>query len=412
MRTLLRRLAILVALLAAVAPLRAQGTSAFDPNRVQMVALVAGGGFTCGLEAYGQAWCWGTNQLGQLGAESPDTCRYAETERPCALIPQRVAGNLAFRAIDAGHDHACGLTSDGTAYCWGSGAQGELGTNATLPNCDEGRAPTRHRLPWCARVPVPVDGNLRFTAISAGSGATCALSTIGEAFCWGSSGLTPDNTVNPVPKAAVGNGRYVSIATDLDVVCAVTTDGAVDCWDDWAAKRPERVRLPAAATQVTVGWGHACAVSAEGAAWCWGMNQYGQVGDGVVPRERGRRMPPTPVHGGFRFASIHAGLSTTCGLTKDAQLVCWGRAAGGMALEDCAGTPCTAKPTVLRERRTAAVAMGTDHACAQFEAGIGICWGRNATGAFGHPIFPDEESARPRPVVWAPKIASPATTSR
>ena len=71
----------------------------------------------CGLDAQGNALCWGPNSEGELG-DGTDSTRGA---------PVRVAGNQTFASIAAGHLYTCALTEEGRAYCWGSNTAGTLG---------------------------------------------------------------------------------------------------------------------------------------------------------------------------------------------------------------------------------------------------------------------------------------------
>jgi alpha-tubulin suppressor-like RCC1 family protein len=96
-----------------------------------------GGGHTCGLTTNDVAYCWGHNFDGQLGSGSttgPQTCRPFFGETPCSRRPFRVVGRLTFRQLDAGEVHTCGVTTDHVVYCWGDNLWGQLGNgNRTGP---------------------------------------------------------------------------------------------------------------------------------------------------------------------------------------------------------------------------------------------------------------------------------------
>jgi alpha-tubulin suppressor-like RCC1 family protein len=83
----------------------------------RFTTLTAGSEYTCGLDADGAVWCWGTNNLGQVGTgDSTD-----------ALAPARVP--LAVRAltIGAGQNHTCVTALGSRIFCWGQGREGQLG---------------------------------------------------------------------------------------------------------------------------------------------------------------------------------------------------------------------------------------------------------------------------------------------
>jgi alpha-tubulin suppressor-like RCC1 family protein len=71
---------------------------------------------------------------------------------------------------------------------------------------------------------------------------------------------------------------------------------------------------------LAVGSFHACALTGTGDAYCWGNNQFGQVGDGTTVNKN----DPTLVSGGLKFTSISAGVAHTCGITTDGAVACWG----------------------------------------------------------------------------------------
>lgn len=78
----------------------------------------SGYGFTCALDSAGTAYCWGKNDVGQLGIGT--TSVLESTPRP-------VAGGISFLSIDVGFEHGCGVSTDRGLYCWGANGDGRLG---------------------------------------------------------------------------------------------------------------------------------------------------------------------------------------------------------------------------------------------------------------------------------------------
>jgi alpha-tubulin suppressor-like RCC1 family protein len=141
-------------------------------------------------------------------------------------------------------------------------------------------------------------------------------------------------------------------------------------------------------TAISGGSAHVCALDAGGAAYCWGWNVFGQLGDGTTTD----RSSPTPVAGGLTFVKLSAGYASTCGLTADGTAYCWGSneyaqlgigtLTGPESCED--QRPCSTVPVrVAGGRRWASVSVGQFHACAVTPAGVAYCWGSNVTGALG-----------------------------
>lgn len=91
------------------------------PGTRTYVAVYAGGHHTCALDDQGIAWCWGANDLGQLGTGDLT----ADHE------PREVMGGLTFVELALGENTTCGRTTDGSTYCWGDGNSGRLGDGTT-----------------------------------------------------------------------------------------------------------------------------------------------------------------------------------------------------------------------------------------------------------------------------------------
>lgn len=183
-------------------------------------SISAGGRHTCALGADGTAYCWGSNQSGQLG----NSIQVLNQELPNPVnTPQK------FAAISAGGRHTCALATDGAAWCWGANGAGQLGTGTTT----------------ASRLPVAVAGGLRFRAISATDAGTCALTNEGRAYCWGSP-----------------------------------SGGRLGAGDTATGRAPALVGGPLTFTDLTAGYAHTCAIAASGQGYCWGMNTDGRLGIG------------------------------------------------------------------------------------------------------------------------------------
>ena len=184
---------------------------AVQQGAVTFASIASGQGHVCGLTSAGQAYCWGFYGNGRLGDG-------AATDH---LIPVAVQqGATTFSSIVTGSAHTCGLTSAGQAHCWGAGANGRMGDNATTDRL----------------TPVAVQqGAVIFASITAGSAHTCGLTSGGQAHCWGAGGngrLGNNSTTDELTPVAVQQGvvTYSSIAAGGGHTCALTSAGQAHCW--------------------------------------------------------------------------------------------------------------------------------------------------------------------------------------
>ena len=316
------------------------------------VAISAGGYHTCGLTGDGAAYCWGQEEVGQLG---DGTLTRRNT-------PAAVAGGLVFKAISAGGNHTCAIATGGAAYCWGGNGSGALG-DGTLTD---------------RSTPVAVSGGLLFQAISAGNGTTCGLTADGAAFCWGQDAWSGSRTA-PV---AVGGGLvFKSIVVGYRHACGFTAGGTAYCWGDDGLGQLGDGTQTSRRTPVAVSGGlvfqaagagdsHTCGLSASGTAYCWGSNSVGQLGDGRANALAG----PVPVAGGLVFQNISASECHTCGLATGGTVHCWGDNAAGQ-LGDGSGTNQASPVAVGGGPAFQAICTGFGHSCGLSTSGAAYYWG-------------------------------------
>jgi alpha-tubulin suppressor-like RCC1 family protein len=155
----------------------------------------------------------------------------------------------------------------------------------------------------------------------------------------------------------------------------------VDMLREWRFPVTLRSRFAFADPEVvSAGAGFTCALRRDGAAYCWGANDHGQLGNGT----RGSSLSPAPVSTALKFASISAGWAFACALTVAGAPYCWGN-----AQDDDAG-PGTGNrierrvPTrVPGDLTFSSLSAGFQHACGVTTAGAAYCWGENDEGQLG-----------------------------
>jgi alpha-tubulin suppressor-like RCC1 family protein/uncharacterized protein YjdB len=378
-------------------------------SSVTFASVAAGGAHTCALTTSGAAYCWGRGESGQLGVKVPTTrCSTDAGPIPCSMVPLSVAGGLSFTQLAGGGAHTCGLKSDGAAYCWGSNGNGQLGDNSTSDR----------------EAPVPVATGLRFASIDAGAQHTCGLTSDGTAYCWGlnNRGQLGDGTTtsSSVPVAVAGGRTFQQIVAGgftgpgvptFGYTCALTSSGEAYCWGD-----NERGQLGAGATDLTAhplpapvsegltfaglsaGLGrHSCGLTGGGSAYCWGENTFGALGNGSMSDSP----VPVPVSGGLAFAQLIAGgfIGHTCGLTAGGTAYCWGENERGQVGDG--STIDRPEPSAVVGRLAfTRLDAGFRHTCGRATNGTVYCWGSGAAGQLG--TNSTSQSERPTKVLGQP----------
>lgn len=296
------------------------GGSASAPRRVKALSgikeISAGYDHTCALSTGGVVHCWGRNQHYQLGGAG------AQLEAPS---PVKIKGKL-FTQVAAGGDHTCGLAIGGRVECWGRNMNLESG----VPKGGSVAEPSE------------VGGLIEVSQISLGEGHSCALKG-GEVFCWGASlnpaflpshiptkvaGLSGVETLSagsfiqaaafpaaegvfsfwvwgdatggqvdmqalkfipsPVLKTYEGSPSPVAVAVGHGTLGMLFSDGVLRLQGFNGDGRLGQNKQKTALIDWTLpglegfamGDGHTCAWQAGGKAWCWGVNDRGQVGVG------------------------------------------------------------------------------------------------------------------------------------
>jgi alpha-tubulin suppressor-like RCC1 family protein len=331
--------------------------------------VVSGESHTCGMTTAGTAYCWGAGDRGQLGNGSAET----------KLTPVPVSGGLVFDMLSAGSEYTCGVTTSGSAYCWGKGDQGQLGDGSTADRLS----------------PVRVIGAPAFASIATGRTHTCAATAAGDAYCWGSgaqgrlgNGSTTDH---PTPVLVSGGHQFDAIGTGYWHSCGLTAQRQGYCWGGGGSGQlgtgsganrltPTPVSGGLSWAEISAGIAHTCGLTVAGAGYCWGFGSDGRLGNtgavsDVVPA-------PVPVSGGLTFSTISAGVQHSCGLTTGGDAYCWGDGTRGQLGEGA--TVHRFSPVPVSGGLTFDAISASWHSCAVTSAGEAYCWGGGSVGQLGN----------------------------
>lgn len=189
----------------------------------------------------------------------------------------------------------------------------------------------------------------------------------------------------PVPGATASWGSLNPVVASVDAAGLVTalvpgTTTIYAMYGGSAASVDVTVyEQPLPFAQLVASMWYTCALDTGGAAWCWGDNSSGQLGDGTFD-DRAR---PAPVSGGLRFTSISAGLAHVCALTASGQAWCWGYNAVGALGTGGTGAPASSPQPVAGGLTFASIEAGVNRSCGITAAGALWCWGIGIPGAIG-----------------------------
>jgi alpha-tubulin suppressor-like RCC1 family protein len=300
------------------------------PTGTAAIGLAAGESFTCARITGSAVTCWGSDQYGKLGNGS-STSNVLSPPPAVTLPAPGTASRLA-----TGDDHACVVLTDGNVSCWGDDYYGQLGNGAAAGSV--------------AAPPAGFSIGGVASAITAGSGHTCAAQTNGDVRCWGDDAF-----------GQLGDGVAASDLT--------------------SPSTPLALPAPGDANRVAAGRYHTCALLTDGKITCWGSNSRGQLGRTGASQY----VPPSPIvlPGPGTAVDVDTGSYHSCALLTDSTVACWGTssAAGIDTVNFFESAPTL---VALPAPGTAtAISTGDDHTCAVLTDGKITCWGSDLYGERG-----------------------------
>ena len=326
--------------------------------------------------------CWGKGNWGQLGngdtadKVSPNTVDFTFGKYPVK--------------ISTGNQHACSVMNDNTAYCWGYGGRGALGDGSTDYNM----------------IPTLVNFNNNFQSsnivrdIYTSYEHTCAILISGDVSCWGGNnwgglgiGVTSQMELSPAPIVNLGaNKTATSLSLGAHYTCALIIDGNVSCWgvnnygqlgngNYLESYSPSTITFEnnRSAVAISSGHYHSCAILDNGSVSCWGGKNYAQIGGSSMCISSGCA---SPVHvsdfGNNNALKIFSGYRQSCVVLDNGEVLCWG------TNFDDSQISLLPMPIMVNNSLTITdLSISSDFNCAVFDNGHSSCWGRGASGQFG-----------------------------
>ena len=366
------------------------GALSSSPYDVAEISIDNYGMFGCARSVQGHIKCWGYNNYGQLGHGNTSTASDGPNEMGANLAFVPLGSNRTSLQVSVGAEHACALLDNGSVKCWGRNQNGVTGQGTTSGNIGDESEEMGDDLPV-----IDLGAGRTATEISSGSYHTCAILEDGSVKCWGKGGSG---------RLGIGNSSNMG-------------DGANEMGDYLPA-----VDLGTGRTAISISSGnsHTCAILDSGVVKCWGLNTYGQLGqghnypigdgygleDGIQchptlnePTDReclarmGDGLPAVDLGDDRTAVQISAGHSHTCAILDNGSVRCWGSngigrtglGTGSGNTGDSSGEMGDNLPTVDlgSGKKASSISAGYSHTCALLNDLSVACWGGNGEGALG-----------------------------
>ena len=388
-----------------------QASQGAMPSGAMVIQISLGSSHTCAIASDNKVYCWGNNALGgQLGNNSS-----SNTTIPVAVSQGVMPSDRFATSISLGSTHSCAIGSSNLVYCWGANARGQLGDGTTTQRSTP--VATSSVFDTATR---PIF-NIQAAGGASGVSYNCAIASDNKGYCWGlnSSGqLGNSTTTSSSSPVAVAQGAMPANATIRQIsagataACAVASDNKAYCWGsnvvNWSGTNrygalgngttnsssvPVAVAqgaMPAGATirQISAGYNGACAIASDNKVYCWGVNFYGQLGNGTTTDS----LTPVAVSqgaipAGATIRSISVGPDFfTCAIASDNKTYCWGYNGNGElgnGTTSNSSTPVAVTQGSMPSTTVRSVVAGYMMACAIGADSKAYCWGSDYDGGLG-----------------------------
>ncbi|MFO0612352.1 MAG: RCC1 domain-containing protein [Polyangiaceae bacterium] len=288
-------------------------------------ALAIGHQRACAVRADGRVVCWG----------GCFTC-YDDPPPPEPTLVPALDDAIAISGDDS---RWCVVERGGTVACWTgtepasqvAGVRGAVEVANTCARLADGTVTC-----W-GTVPTLPDGPLPITRLAQGYGSVCGIRANGGLVCW--SNVYPYPTGQPLyedaPVEFTAPRDVELVATSaMRGTCTKSRGRNVECWGGEAAFAPESSIVEGTSDAIALALAeyHGCVLKRDGRVACWGFNFAGQLG---APRDvLEERWDARPIEGLTAAVAVatgsgepSSGTGSTCVITRDARVICWGNLA-------------------------------------------------------------------------------------
>ena len=379
----------------------------------------AGNSHACGINN-GELYCWGSDSIGQIGNGSVSTAKVE--------APQRIGNSNKWSAVAGGELHTCGINNN-ELYCWGYNEHGQVGNGSLI----DFEIPQKisNSSSWilieaggyqsCAiknndlycwgknnngqlansnykaiEIPLRIGTSNNWEVISSSQYHNCATNG-GKAFCWGSGyseslGNGSISNIRSIPQLINNSNKWSAVSAGYNHSCGINS-GALYCWGDDVFGQvgngsastvdidsPQQVGVSYEWSQISMGYYYSCGIK-SGELYCWGGDNYGQVGNGSGSTSNIES--PQKIGVFINWSHISTGRYHTCGINSG-ELYCWGRDDFGQVGNGSGSTSNIESPQKIGSSNTwSEVSIGLFHTCGINDGEL-YCWGRDAYGEVGN----------------------------
>ncbi|MFM6928361.1 MAG: RCC1 domain-containing protein [Bdellovibrio sp.] len=341
-------------------------------NNYSKVSM-GGYGAACAITSTGVLKCWGSNYSGNVGNGTT-------TQKNS---PISIDGMQTYKEVSTSFRHTCGITTSDDLKCWGDNSKGQLGDGTATGST----------------TPIPITSGVKYSKVATsgyngGGYHTCAITTDGDLYCWGSNsnGEVGDGTlVDKSSPVLIDSGiKYSMVSLGGNSSCGITDSGILKCWGLSEGTASNKRQLPTVIDSgqsyidVSVSDVSACAVTSGNKLKCWGNNTYSNLGDGstttsLAPKviDTNENYSSVTVRGG----TLNAHATSACGITTSGSLKCWGNNNGQMVFGT--GTAYNSFLYINQSLTFSKISVGEYSMCGITPSKNLYCWGANNTGQLG-----------------------------